>query len=215
MCTKIVKYRWDWRKPRFPQDINKNSLNARVTQQRSQNRLKWFLDFKSVLWNISTAKSAPTHQKPSWVFRYFEFSHHATSAGHNCPGCRQGLVSSHLWEVLSPKPAGWMLHGSSSRRRQTFAQRVWWGKTLDLMCLYAQSGQRTCSSGLLFPAWRRWQKALKRIKTRFWGFPHSVARWYKWPSGRALETQTTQKSRIFVFSLSSRVIWLDSDFIKS
>lgn len=143
MCTKIVKYRWDWRKPRFPQDINKNSLNARVTQQRSQNRLKWFLDFKSVLWNISTAKSAPTHQKPSWVFRYFEFSHHATSAGHNCPGCRQGLVSSHLWEVLSPKPAGWMLHGSSSRRRQTFARRVWWGKTLDLMCLYAQSGQST------------------------------------------------------------------------
>lgn len=143
MCTKIVKYRWDWRKPRFPQDITKDSLNARVTQQRSQNRLKWFLDFKSVLWNISTAKSAPTHQKPSWVFRYFEFSHHATSAGHNCPGCRQGLVSSHLWEVLSPKPAGWMLHGSSSRRRQTFARRVWWGKTLDLMCLYAQSGQST------------------------------------------------------------------------
>lgn len=143
MCTKIVKYRWDWRKPRFPQDINKNSLNARVTQQRSQNRLKWFLDFKSVLWNISTAKSAPTHQKPSWVFRYFEFSHHTTSAGHNCPGCRQGLVSSHLWEVLSPKPAGWMLHGSSSRRRQTFARHVWWGKTLDLMCLYAQSGQST------------------------------------------------------------------------
>lgn len=96
MCTKIVKYRWDWRKPRFPQDINKNSLNARVTQQRSQNRLKWFLDFKSVLWNISTAKSAPTHQKPSWVFRYFEFSHHATSAGHKSAcirlQARTGLV---------------------------------------------------------------------------------------------------------------------------
>lgn len=134
MCTKIAKYHEIAENHIFHRILTKDSFNAKVTQQRSQNRLKWFIDFKSVLWNISTAKSAPTHQKPSWVFRYFEFSHHATYADRNRPGCRR-LVSSHLWEVLSPKPAGRMLLGPSSQRRQTFARRVWWGETLGLMCL--------------------------------------------------------------------------------
>lgn len=129
---KDCKVLWDWGKRHFPQDIDKKHLQCKSHTAKAQNRLKWFLDFKWFLWNISTAKSELTHQN---IPESSDIFHQATSAGCNRLSCRRGLLSSHLWEVLSPKPDGWRLLGPSSQRGQTFAWQVWWGETLSLMYL--------------------------------------------------------------------------------